>query len=152
MVRAIRQGIPGSYARIITNIGMGVPQDYDDWKEQIIVMYEQREIQDAYEQAHRLDTHHDNRKLNPGQKQITAPSNKNNARGTTSSSTGNHGNWGARSKQIAVKGKTYGRAGEPMQIDQKEYMSEGRCFNCDERGHISKNCPKLLDPDPNQSK
>ncbi|PBK92582.1 hypothetical protein ARMGADRAFT_1080637 [Armillaria gallica] len=118
MVRAVRQGIPGSYARIIANIGMGVPQDYDNWKERIIAMYEQREIQDTYKRAHRLDSRgHDHKKPNPGQKQITAPSNKNDARGATSSSIGNHGNWATGSKQVTVKGKTYGGAGEPMQID-----------------------------------
>ncbi|PBL04535.1 hypothetical protein ARMGADRAFT_1070980 [Armillaria gallica] len=143
MVRAVRQGIPGSYARIIANIGLGVPQDYDDWKERVIQMYKQREIQDAYEKAHGLDSrgHDHQKKPNPRQKQITAPNN-NNARGATSSSSGNQSGWGSGSKMAAVKTKTYGGMGEPMQIDRKKYMSEGRCFNCDEKGHISKNCPK----------
>ncbi|PBK84971.1 hypothetical protein ARMGADRAFT_1087876 [Armillaria gallica] len=115
---------------------------YDQWKERICQMYEQHQIQKAYKQAHDINNHPD-KKPNLGQKQITTTSSKNTTGGTSSSLTGNDKNWGAGSKQVAVKGKTYGGAGEPMQIDWKKYMSEGQCFNCDEKGHISKNFPKL---------
>ncbi len=39
-----------------------------------------------------------------------------------------------------MKGTTYGGAGEPMQIDRAKKMKEGRCFICDKRGHISRDC------------
>ncbi len=33
MVTAVRQGVPWSYMSIITSIGVGIPQNYDEWKE-----------------------------------------------------------------------------------------------------------------------
>lgn len=31
-----------------------------------------------------------------------------------------------------------------MQVDQKKYMAEGRCFICHKKGHISKDCLKKM--------
>ncbi len=41
MVAAVRKGVPWSYTSIITSIGVGIPQNYDEWKERILVMYEE---------------------------------------------------------------------------------------------------------------
>ncbi len=41
MVTAVRQGVPWSYTSIITNIGVGIPQTYNKWKERILIMYEE---------------------------------------------------------------------------------------------------------------
>ncbi len=30
-----------------------------------------------------------------------------------------------------------------MDIDRLEHLKKGLCFNCDKRGHLSKDCPKL---------
>ncbi|KAJ3964372.1 hypothetical protein EV361DRAFT_834782, partial [Lentinula raphanica] len=37
-------------------------------------------------------------------------------------------------------GMTFGGSGRPMDLDQAR--ANGLCFNCGERGHISRNCPK----------
>ncbi len=43
MVATIRQGVPWSYTSIISNIRVGIPQTYDEWKERILVMYKERQ-------------------------------------------------------------------------------------------------------------
>ncbi len=37
---------------------------------------------------------------------------------------------------------TFGGQGEPMQINMKRQrqQNEGRCFKCDEKGHLSRDC------------
>ncbi len=52
MVAAVRQGMPWLYTSIIISIGVGIPQTYDDWKECILVMYEERQRDRAYNEAH----------------------------------------------------------------------------------------------------
>ncbi len=82
LVCAVHSGIPPGYTSIIANIGIGVPRMYPEWKERIILMYEQWQKQNVYNQMHGLDP-----QLN--QKQITATSsNKNTTGGATSSSAG----------------------------------------------------------------
>ncbi len=34
------------------------------------------------------------------------------------------------------------RQGKPMDVDWLEHLKKGLCFNCDKRGHLSKDCPK----------
>ncbi len=43
MVAAVRQGVPWSFTLIITSIGVGIPQNYNEWKERILIMYEERQ-------------------------------------------------------------------------------------------------------------
>ncbi len=43
MVAAVRQGVPWSFTLIISSIGVGIPQTYDEWKERILVMYEEQQ-------------------------------------------------------------------------------------------------------------
>ncbi len=52
MVTAIRQGVPWSFTSIITSIGVGIPQNYDEWKERILIMYEERQRDKAYNEVH----------------------------------------------------------------------------------------------------
>ncbi len=52
MVAAVRQGVPWSYTSIITSIRIGIPQNYDEWKECILVMYEERQRDRAYNESH----------------------------------------------------------------------------------------------------
>ncbi|PBK65021.1 hypothetical protein ARMSODRAFT_841548, partial [Armillaria solidipes] len=42
-------------------------------------------------------------------------------------------------------GTTYKGQGEPMNIDVAKLMKEGKCFRCQEKGHMSKDCPKKRD-------
>ncbi len=41
MVAAVRQGVPQSFTHIITDIGFRIPTTYDEWKERILIMYEE---------------------------------------------------------------------------------------------------------------
>ncbi len=54
MVAAVRQGVPWSFTLIITSIGVGIPQNYDKWKERILIMYEERQQDRAYNDAHSI--------------------------------------------------------------------------------------------------
>ena len=48
-----------------------------------------------------------------------------------------------RTKAYFVKKKTQGRAVETKEkFDPDTQRKEGRCFNCNQQGHLSKNCPK----------
>ncbi len=144
MVAAVRQGVPWSYTSIITSIGVEIPQNYDEWKERILVMYEERQRDRAYNESHSIGQHDRGNDKKPGNfKQITAPS-KTNAGGATSSSGGNSGR-DTQGRWHAVAQKTYGGQGEPMNVDAREEKkrrqhAEGRCFKCDKRGHLSKDC------------
>ncbi len=147
MVAAIRQGVPWSYTSIISSIGIGIPQTYDEWKECILIMYEERQQDHAYNEAHGISQHdRGNDKKPGGQKQITATSSsKNTAGGATSSSGGDKGH-DAQGRWHSVAQKTYGGAGQPMDIDARDekkqkQRNEGCCFKCTERGHLSRDCP-----------
>ncbi len=78
---------------IITSIGVGIPQTYDEWKERILVMYEERQRDRAYNKSHGIGQRdRGNEKKPRGFKQITTPSSsKNTAGGATTSSGGNSG-------------------------------------------------------------
>ncbi len=93
MVATVRQGVPWSYTSIITSIGVGIPQNYDEWKEHILVMYEERQRDRAYNKSHSIGQRDRGNNKKPGKfKQITAPSSsKNTAGGATSSSGRNSG-------------------------------------------------------------
>ncbi len=145
MVATVRQGVPWSYTSIITSMGIGIPQNYDEWKERILVMYEERQRDRAYNEAHGIAQRDQRNDKKPGNfKQITAPS-KSNAGGVTSSSSGNTGR-DAQGRWHTVAQKTYSRQGQPMDIDAREQKkakqrAEGRCFKCNETGHLSRDCP-----------
>ncbi len=109
-------------------------------------MYEERQRDRTYNESHRISQRdRGNNKKPGGQKQITAPSSsKNAAGGATSPSGGNLGR-DAQGRWHTVAQMTYGGQGEPMNVDAREekkrkQRAEGRCFKCDERGHLSKDC------------
>ncbi len=145
MVAAVRQGVPWSYTLIITSIGVGIPQNYDEWKERILVMYEERQRDCAYNESHGIGQCDRGNNKKPGNfKKITAPS-KSNAGGATSSSGRNLGR-DAQGRWHTVAQKTFGGQGQPMDVDaqdekKQKQRAEGRCFRCNGKGHLSKDCP-----------
>ncbi len=38
------------------SIGISIPEDYDEWKDRVLIMYEQRQRDNAYYQMHRGDS------------------------------------------------------------------------------------------------
>ncbi len=79
------------YTSIISNIGVGIPQMYDKWKEWILIMYEERQQDRAYNEAHGIGQHdRGNNKKPGGQKQITATSSSKNTAGGVTSSSGDN--------------------------------------------------------------
>ncbi len=54
LVQAVRKGIPRDYARIIANISFGIPRTYQEWKQRILIMYEERTKEDVYSKTHGL--------------------------------------------------------------------------------------------------
>ncbi len=147
MVAAVRQGVPWSYTSIISSIRVGIPQTYDEWKERILVMYEERQRDRAYNEAHGISQRERGTNKKPGgQKQITATSSSKNTAGGTTSSSGGDKAHDAQGRWHSVTTKMYGGAGQPMDIDarnekKQKQRNEGRCFKCDERGHLSRDCP-----------
>ena len=39
-------------------------------------------------------------------------------------------------------GTTFGGTGEPMDVQYNKMRSLGQCFNCQQTGHVARNCPK----------
>ncbi len=55
MVRAVRQGVPTYYTRLITSLGFGIPVSYSGWKERILQMYTEQEKDRVYNQTHGIN-------------------------------------------------------------------------------------------------
>src|SRR5260370_22620997 len=45
-----------------------------------------------------------------------------------------------------------GRGGNPHEINQKHLCKEGRCFGCQQKGHLQRDCPKKPPYRPTNSK
>ncbi|PBK68976.1 hypothetical protein ARMSODRAFT_975294 [Armillaria solidipes] len=115
MVTALRQGVPASYTTMIANIGVGIPVGYDQWREQIETMNEERWRKEAIDAVGSM----------------YQPRPQQNTKSTPSPATP------VPAKKTST-GTTYGGRGQPMDIDA---VKSGDCFRCGKKGHISKNCP-----------
>ncbi len=86
----------------------------------------------------------ENRDKKPGNfKQITATSsNKNAAGGATSSLTGKTGG-NDKGRDSGGRWTTPTGTDARMQVDtrKQKQCNKGRCFKCDEKGHLSRDCP-----------
>ncbi len=138
MVRAVRQGVPTYYTRLITSLGFGIPVNYAGWKERILQMYAEQEKDRIYNQSHGISE----KKLQWGSKANTT-SGKPPAGGATGptppkpnapSRGTNYGRW------HSVTTTNYGKQGEPMDVDRAEHMTKGLCFTCHQQGHLSRDC------------
>ncbi|SJL13393.1 uncharacterized protein ARMOST_16836 [Armillaria ostoyae] len=136
------KGLPESYTAMIANIGRDIPQTYPEWKARILVMYDERQKNYAFDQHL---NHRDNRQ--PYKGATTTATSNNKAGGMTSSSSGkptsNTAPSGGRDSQgrwLSRPGTTYGGAGAPMDIGQMH--AQGLCFRCHKKGHMSKDCPE----------
>ncbi len=114
LVAAVCQGVPWSYTSIITSIRVGIPQNYDEWKERILIMYEERQQDRTYNETHGIGQRdRGNDKKPRGFKQITTTSSpKNTAGGATSSSGGNSGR-NAQGRWHTVLQKTFAGRDNP---------------------------------------
>ncbi len=139
LVEAVRKGIPRDYSHTIANIGFGIPRTYTEWKTRVITMYEECTKDGVYAQTH-FEPCRDDQRPQQHPKSNTATSSKPAAGGATSSllAKQNDRPRDNRGKWYMPKG-----ADAQMQIDAQwsQLMSEGRCFRCRKKGHLSKDCP-----------
>ncbi len=140
LVEVVWKGIPHDYSRIIANIGFGIPRNYQEWKTRIITMYEECTKDGVYAQTH-FEPRRDDRRPHQGQKPNTATSSRPAAGGVTSSLPAKQND---RPRNDRWKWYTPKGADAQMQIDaqRSKLMSEGRCFRCQKKGHLSKDCPE----------
>lgn len=59
MVRAVRLRVPASYTSFIANVSVGVPHTYSNWKNRILLMYEEHQCKYMYDQTHSADQRND---------------------------------------------------------------------------------------------
>ncbi len=103
-------------------------------------MYEECTKDGVFAKTH-YEPRHDDRRPYQGQKPNTATSSKPAAGGATSSSPTKQND---RPRDDRGKWYTPKGADAQMQIDaqRSKLMAKGRCFKCQEKGHLSKDCPK----------
>ncbi len=142
LVEAVRKGIPHDYSRIIADIGFAIPRNYPKWKTHVLTMYKERTKDGVFAKTH-YEPHRNDRRPFQGQKPNTATSSKPAAGGATSSSPAKQND-----RPRDDKGKWYTPRGADaqMQIDaqRSKLMAEGRCFRCQKKGHLSKDCPEKM--------
>ncbi len=140
LVEAVRKGIPCDYSRIIADIGFAIPRNYTEWKTRIITMYDERTKDGVYTKTH-FEPRRDDRRPQQSQRPNTATSSRPAAGGVTSSSPAKQND-----RPRDDKGKWYTPRGADMQMQidaqRSKLMSKGRCFRCQKKGHLSKDCPE----------
>ncbi len=138
MVRAVRQGVPTYYTRLITSLGFGIPVNYSGWKEHILQMYMEQERDRIYNQSHGIS----DKKPQWGAKSNTASAQPSKATtGATPSKPNAPSREPTTGRWHSVTTTNYGKQGEPMDVDRAEHMTKGLCFNCHQQGHLSRDCP-----------
>ncbi|SJL16274.1 uncharacterized protein ARMOST_19794 [Armillaria ostoyae] len=141
MVKAVRLDVPSYYTTTITGLGRDIPSDYDEWKARIVLMYEERQKNWAFHQA--TGNPRDNR---PSKGTPTTATSNPKAGGATSSTTPKAPSSGSGSgRDSAGRWTTFRGAGKPMEIDMAKLRTEGKCFRCHKKGHLSKDCLEKKD-------
>ncbi len=133
LVQALQRGIPPGYGMAIANLGIAIPRNYMEWKDRVLVMYEQRQRQKVFEQTQGIERYPE-KKSQTGTKAVNAkPAEPSKPKGATD----------MKPRDAAGHWVTHKGQGLPMEIDAKKakQRAEGRCFCCDEKGHLSRDCP-----------
>ncbi|SJL18796.1 uncharacterized protein ARMOST_22397 [Armillaria ostoyae] len=145
LIAAVRRGLPESYTSMIANIRRDIPQTYSEWKARILVMYDERQKNYAFDQHL---NHCNNRQPYKGAAPTATSNTK--AGGTTSLSSGKpmsstvpSGGHDTGGRWLAHLGTTFGGAGTPMDI--RQMRAQGLCFRCHKKGHLSKDCLEKKD-------
>ncbi|SJL13786.1 uncharacterized protein ARMOST_17234 [Armillaria ostoyae] len=139
MVKAVRLGVPDSYTNAITNSGQHIPITYNDWKRRICVMYEERQKKWVFDQtigarsgsSKGISTTATSQPKTGGATSSTPAKQPSSSSATPATGRDSSGRW-----------TTHPGQGLPMSIDAQKLRSEGRCFRCKEKGHMSKDCPR----------
>ncbi|SJK97314.1 uncharacterized protein ARMOST_00566 [Armillaria ostoyae] len=130
LIAAVRRGLLESYTSMIANIGRDIPQTYSEWKTCVLVMYDERQKNYAFDQHL---NHRDNQQ--PFKGPATTTTNNNKAGGATSSSpaklmssTAPSGDHDAGGRWLACPGTTFGGVGAPMDIGRGHVNDGGRLW------------------------
>lgn len=55
LVQAVRRGIPPGYGTAIANIGFAILHNYTKWKQQVTLMYDERQKQKVFKQMQGIE-------------------------------------------------------------------------------------------------